>query len=119
MVRTPGFVFFPDHFCTSGVPLLICCDTETISRSDQNLITTTEGVNSSLNLEDHPSFHLVDDLMSNCGEYRNQKRIAHGEIARVLEFPWAALIGYNIDNEIMFNCGGTLITGKIDFHIKF
>lgn len=39
--------------------------------------------------------------------------ILKGNNTALYEFPWAAQLGYQKFNDISFNCGGTLISGKL------
>jgi hypothetical protein len=112
MCQTQNFVFYPDHFCPGDFSL-ICCDM-TITAPNRILATTkAPPIAPPLNVksfENHPSYKLLD--MENCGELTSAVKIANGEIAQVLEFPWNVLIGYEQHSEIMFRCGGTLISSK-------
>jgi hypothetical protein len=116
MVKTPNFVFYPDHFCSEDFSL-ICCDM-TITSTNRMLPTTTttkapliNPSSSVQNFENHSSFKLFD--METCGPVLTSAKIAGGDNAQILEFPWNVLIGYDINGETQFWCGGTLISGKL------
>jgi hypothetical protein len=110
-VQSSNFIFYPDSFCF-GDYTMICCD-ELSSINSRHLRTTTEATDepSNQSFEDHPNFKLFD--FENCGVINTGRKISRGQIAGVLEFPWAALIGYDIEGEIMFLCGGSLISSEV------
>lgn len=117
MIKEPNFVFYPDHFC-EGRLALMCCNSAASSRGGVELITTTEApsihpITSStlISLEDHPNYKLLN--LENCGSIKSQHRIANGNKSAILEFPWAALVGYKIKDEILFLCGASLIAGEV------
>lgn len=59
--------------------------------------------------------HLRYDLVNraNCGS-GSINRILHGEKAKIEDFPWMALLGYkNVFKEVSWECGGSLISGRI------
>lgn len=114
MCKYPNFAYFPDHFCPGDFSL-ICCDPSISAPSRVDVTTTTKAPPPPpLNIrsfENHPSYKLFD--MENCGELRSNVKISQGEVAQVLEFPWAVLIGYDVGGETKFLCGGTLISSEL------
>lgn len=120
MCKSETFTFFPDHFCPGDFSL-ICCDTSITSPNRGGDTTTKAPISPPLNIrnfENHPSYKLFDT--ENCGEIRPGIKIANGNEAEVLEFPWAALIGYEgLDGSLQFNCGGTLISGEFNLKVLY
>lgn len=104
MTRSSNFVFYPDQFCLDDFSL-ICCDSPVASSINRIVASSFQSY------EEHPNYNLFD--LEKCGELSVRRRIAHGAYAAVLEFPWAALIGYKVNNDVIFLCGGTLISGKL------
>ena len=50
-----------------------------------------------------------DSYKYECGQKINVEHIVGGTVARVGEFPYMALLGYNVSNEIQYGCGGSVI----------
>ena len=50
--------------------------------------------------------------MDECGKRLTLEEILGGEIAQVGEFPYMALLGYQIDGKIQYSCGGSLINRR-------
>jgi hypothetical protein len=50
--------------------------------------------------------------LDSCGPEPKLNRIANGQDANVIQYPWFALIGYQDSGEIKFKCGGSLINRK-------
>lgn len=115
MCQYPNFVFYPDHFCPGDFSL-ICCDM-TVPPPNRISITTTRAPlpppSNIRSYENHQSYKLFD--MEKCGSLKSDVKIANGDVAQVLEFPWNVLIGYdhNSNGKIAFDCGGTLISSKL------
>ena len=47
-----------------------------------------------------------------CGLRLTDERVVGGEVARLGEFPYVALLGYLIGNEIFYLCGGSILNSK-------
>lgn len=119
-----GKMYFPDDFCNENYASFCC---ETLKHSLTTTTTTERSGISDHDYEDYADFerfereqirstheisHEIFDL-NNCGKLENTQRIAGGVNAKILEFPWIALIGYGSRSNQNFGCGGSLITGKI------
>jgi hypothetical protein len=71
-----------------------------------------------VDFEKLPSFRLLN--FDECGKVdtkmqrQSRGRISNGANAKLFELPWNAQLGYkNVEtNEINFECGGSLISGK-------
>lgn len=62
-------------------------------------------------LRQHARYDLINK--ANCG-LGASNRILHGEKAKIEDFPWMASLGYrNALKEISWDCGGSLISGRI------
>lgn len=76
--------------------------------------TTTERVVQS-NMDDppnvmnHPNLRLLDHHI--CGPI-TQKKLLGGNKTSVLEYPWMALIAYDVGRGSEFRCGGTIISER-------
>lgn len=108
-------MFYEDQFCDPERTLFCCI----------NLITTTEAlsmkvqtIDEMMPFKDHPNFNQFDH--ENCGLIPPGMRIANGKVADIFEFPFVALLGYPKDerNEILYGCGGTLISGKFNLNFQ-
>uniref|UniRef100_U5EMJ9 CLIP domain-containing serine protease n=1 Tax=Corethrella appendiculata TaxID=1370023 RepID=U5EMJ9_9DIPT len=56
----------------------------------------------------HPNLNLLDTV--ECGK-SSSERISNGDITKLFEYPWMALLAYreNVGGEIKFRCDGSLI----------
>ena len=57
-----------------------------------------------------------DGIKGECGKRNTVSNIVGGNIAKIGEYPWMALLGYDspnvAGNEIFYVCGGSLINKK-------
>lgn len=112
-------MYFPDSFCRGGYSLF-CCETlklkSTTTTTTANIEASKDYVDDFEEIEtkvDSITFDYPSDLfnMSICGQLPTDARIAGGVNAKLLEFPWVALIGYGRNANRSFSCGGSLISG--------
>lgn len=111
-------VLYEDQFCNGNLNIF-CCDRD-YSFNSVRLATTTyvpyeTASTQTASFEEHPNFSHFSS--KECGVIEHSMRIAHGRRAQLLEFPFAALIGYESDviDSYDFACGGSLISGKSIF----
>lgn len=87
-----------------------CCKVSpSISESDTTAKNSSKETQSLLN---HPNYAQINH--KKCGR-SDAFRIVGGEIAKIGQFPWMALLRYSSsidDTDLSFKCGGTLITVK-------
>lgn len=103
-------MIFDDQFCDSD-RTLFCCD---ITAEVSSGTTTTEAEEtriSQISFTDHPNYSKFK--LRSCGKIETGFRIANGDKAEIMEFPFTALIGYKkFETEnVVFGCGGSLISG--------
>ena len=110
MVRHLDMIF-EDQFCNGGRSF-ICCDLDVTRTTGSPIETTDVNIPSRTSFEEHPNY--VHFKSKTCGEIPNVLRISHGKRARIFEFAFSALIGYESTklDEYDFSCGGSLISGK-------
>ncbi|XP_068619025.1 melanization protease 1-like [Battus philenor] len=91
-----------------GLPK-VCCSDFTMSRTlIQNENTDEPATTPEPEVENHPNINL---LSGECGDVEGN-RIVGGVTTSLYEFPWLALIGYKVENTVVYNCGGTVINSR-------
>ncbi|CAH1730241.1 unnamed protein product [Chironomus riparius] len=96
------------HSCGSGD--LICCPDNAVDEAYPSLSPPRDLKTKSLNdIENHRNIKLINERT--CGAI-SSNRIVGGVNANIREFPWAALLGYQLVDQLVWQCGGTLISQR-------
>lgn len=83
--------------CTlAGVERSICCQPSEVL-PEKTVVTANS--------------NKLDLLPKDCGQ-RIEDRLAFGNITRVFQYPWMALLRYNHNGELVDGCGGSLINKR-------
>ncbi|EDV53451.1 serine protease grass [Drosophila erecta] len=91
----------------------LCCPNEATPQSASNQESQSKVVRSAggnLNRYSQQGLQLLNSV-TNCGNKGNPK-VSGGKTARPGDFPWVALIKYQINDPRPFRCGGSLISER-------
>lgn len=88
---------------------------QTTSTTAQSNASTTNGPNLNSrdglpdDASDHPNLNLLP--LDHCGDILEQK-LSNGNKTNLFEFPWMALLRYDVDGNTESLCGGSLISDR-------
>ena len=107
--RKKGLNKIKSQYCNTRPRKVNCCPENQIKTEESTSVLS-------------PCSKIESDLKSGCwipnaskgecGLRLTDERVVGGEVARLGEFPYVALLGYLIDNEIFYLCGGSILNSK-------
>ena len=72
----------------------VCCPTQTTATATQAAEISQPSVEASPDVSNHPNLRLLP--LNICGPYTDDNKVFHGKKTSLFEYPWMALIGYNL-----------------------
>ena len=101
-------VLSPCSKIESADPKFRCPENQTKTEKSSNVLSPCSNIES----DSKSGCWIPNASKGECGFRLTDERVVGGEVARLGEFPYVALLGYLIGNEIFYLCGGSILNGK-------
>ena len=107
--RKKGLTAIKSQFCNSRPKKVNCCTENQIKNEES---TSVSSPCSKLDSDSKSGCWIPNASKGECGLRLTAERVVGGEVARLGEFPYVALLGYLKYNEIFYLCGGSILNSK-------